>query len=72
MTAPSETPVPLCRVLAHPRIRGTVSDRVAVAEVVLVAEARRLADVLGLDDVAGLLGGASGLAASSTWEEARR
>lgn len=69
MTAPA----PLCRLLAHPRIRGTVSDRVAVAEAVLVAEARRLAEVLGLDDVPALLGGASGLAASSTWEdEARR
>jgi len=51
---------------------GSKSDRVAVAEAVLVAEARRLAEVLGLDDVAGLLGGASGLAASETWEEARR
>jgi hypothetical protein len=61
-------PAPLARVLPHPRIQGTVSERVAVAEAVLVAEARRLADVLGLDDVPGLLGGASGLAASSTWE----
>ena len=68
MTAPA-----LARVIPHPAIRGTVSDRVAVAEAVLVAEARRLAEVLGLDDVPALLGGASGLAASSTWdEEARR
>lgn len=66
MTAPALAPV-----VPHPAIRGTKSDRVAVAEAVLVAEARRLADVLGLDDVAGLLGGASGLAASETWEEAR-
>ena len=67
MTAPALAPV-----LPHPRMTGTKSDRVAVAEAVLVAEARRLAGVLGLDDVAGLLGGASGLAASETWEEARR
>jgi len=51
---------------------GSKSDRVAVAEALLVAHARQLADALGLDDVAGLLGGASGLAASETWEEARR
>ncbi|HRY43414.1 MAG TPA: hypothetical protein P5164_05650 [Thermoanaerobaculia bacterium] len=67
MTAPA-----LARVVPHPRMTGSKSDRVAVAEAVLVAEARRLAEVLGLDDVAGLLGGASGLAASETWEEARR
>lgn len=68
MTAPA-----LARVIPHPRMTGTLSDRTAVAEAVLVAEARRLAEVLGLDDVAGLLGGASGLAASSSWErEARR
>ncbi len=62
-------PAPLCRVLPHPRMTGTKSDRVAVAEAVLVAEARRLAEALGLDDVPALLGGASGLAASSSWEE---
>jgi len=62
-------PAPLAHVLLHPRMRGTKSERVAVAEAVLVAEARRLADVLGLDDVPGLLGGASSLAASSAWEE---
>ena len=67
MTAPA-----LARVVPHPRMTGSKSDRVAVAEAVLVAEARQLAGVLGLDDVAGLLGGASGLAASETWEEARR
>jgi hypothetical protein len=50
---------------------GTKSDRVAVAEAVLVAHARQLADALGLDDVAGLLGGASGLAASESWEAGR-
>ena len=67
MTAPRLAPV-----VPHPRMTGTKADRVAVAEAQLVAEARRLAGVLGLDDVAGLLGGASGLAASETWEEARR
>jgi hypothetical protein len=51
---------------------GTKADRTAVAEAQLVAYARQLADVLGLDDVAGLLGGASNLAASESWEEARR
>ena len=63
MTAPA-----LARVIPHPRMTGTKSDRVAVAEALLVAHARQLADVLGLDDVPGLLGGASGLAASETWE----
>lgn len=62
----------LARVVPHPRMTGSKSDRVAVAEALLVAHARQLADALGLDDVAGLLGGASGLAASETWEEARR
>ena len=68
MTAPA-----LARVIPHPAIRGTVSDRAQVAEALLVAHARQLADALGLDDVPGLLGGASGLAASETWEtETRR
>ncbi len=66
MTAPALAPV-----LPHPRPTGSKSDRVAVAEAVLVAEARRLAEVLGLDDVPGLLGGASNLAASETWEARR-
>ncbi|MBP7677369.1 MAG: hypothetical protein KBB14_13710 [Thermoanaerobaculia bacterium] len=66
MNAPALAPV-----FPHPAIRGTVSDRVAVAEAVLVAEARRLAEVLALDDVAGLLGGASNLAASESWEARR-
>lgn len=63
--------VPLCKVLLHPRLTGTLTDRVRVAEEVLVAEARRLADLMGLTDVAGLLGGASGLAASADWETPR-
>ena len=67
MTAPA-----LARVIPHPRMTGTKADRTAVAEAQLVAYARQLADVLGLDDVAGLLGGASNLAAASTWEEGGR
>lgn len=66
MNAPAVAPV-----VAHPAIRGTKADRAAVAEALLVAHARQLADALGLDDVAGLLGGASGLAASETWEARR-
>lgn len=61
----------LARVVPHPRMTGSKSDRVAVAEALLVAHARQLADALGLDDVAGLLGGASGLAASESWEARR-
>lgn len=60
---------PLARVIPHPRMTGTKPDRVAVAEALLVAHARQLADALGLDDVPGLLGGASNLAASESWEE---
>ncbi len=67
MTAPT-----LARVIPHPATRGTKADRAAVAEALLVAHARQLALVLGLDDVAGLLGGASNLAAASTWEEDAR
>lgn len=66
------TTAALASVIPHPAIRGTVADRVAVAEAVLVAEARRLAEVLGLEDVPALLGGASGLAASETWERKAR
>ena len=43
----------LAPVLAHPAIRGTKSDRAAVAEVLLVERARELAHALGLEDVAG-------------------
>lgn len=66
MTAPV-----LGRVIPHPRITGTKSERVQAAEALLVAHARKLAEVLGLEDVAGLLGGASNLAASETWEAQR-
>lgn len=58
----------LATVLVHPRLRGSKTDRAAVAEVLLVARARELADALGLDDVAGLLGGASNRAAQEAWE----
>lgn len=64
MTAPA-----LARVVPHRAIRGTVSDRVAIAESFLLVEARRLAVSLGLEDVRGLLTGAALLADAVTFEE---
>ena len=67
MTAPALAPV-----VRHRAIRGTVADRVAIAESFLLVEARRLAASLGLEDVPSLLTGAAGLAEVVTWEEEAR
>jgi len=67
MTAPA-----LARVIPHRAIRGTVSDRVAIAESFLLVEARRLAASLALEDVRGILTGAALLADAVAWEEEAR
>ena len=62
----------LAPVVLHPRMTGTVADRVAIAEGCLVVEARRLAESPGLADVRSLLTGAATLAEAVDFEEARR
>lgn len=62
----------LAPVASHPSVRGTVADRVAIAESFLLVEARRLAESLGLTDVRSLLTGAATLADAVDFEEARR
>ena len=67
MVAPALAPV-----VPHRAIRGTVADRVAIAESFLLVEARRLAASLGLADVPSLLTGAALLADVVAWDEAER
>ena len=67
MSAPALAPV-----VPHPRMTGTKSDRVQVAESFLLVEARRLAASLGLADVPSLLTGAALLADVVAWDEAER